>query len=79
MVAWIVLNAMLNISQMSKSQLIMLPTLLHTSTHLKKQGLHRHKVYILVGKNSKTIGRLDVKISGFVLRTYPVLRTCKRL
>ncbi|EDR07279.1 uncharacterized protein LACBIDRAFT_328128 [Laccaria bicolor S238N-H82] len=34
---------MFNISQMSKSRQIILPTLLHTSTHLEKRGLHRHK------------------------------------
>jgi len=79
MVVQIVLNDMFNISQMSKSQLIILPTLLHTSTHLEKRGLHRYKVYILVGEKIRTIGTLDVKISGFVLRTYPVSRTCKRL
>jgi len=79
MVVWIVLNDMFNISQMSKSRLIILPTLLHTSNHLEKRGLHRYKVYILVGEKIRTIGTLDVKISGFVSRTYPVSRTCKRL
>jgi hypothetical protein len=72
MIVWIVLNVMFNISQMSKSRLIILLTWLHISTHLKKRGLHRHKVYIPVGKNSETIGTLDVKISGFVSRPVTV-------
>ena len=55
MIVQIVFNDIFNISQMSKSQLIILPTLLYTSTHFKKRGLHRHKVCIIVGKKPRQL------------------------